>query len=77
MEIGSLGASQCFDKGGSGDPFFTLDQFLLTDGAVVLSGCSCAFCNEASWTRCTHVITVVALVEALSALDAQDDDDVL
>ena len=55
----------------------SLDQFLLTDGAVVLSGCSCAFCNEASWTRCTHVITVVALVEALSALDAQDDDDVL
>ena len=57
--------------------YFPVDCLLLTDGAIVLAGCSCAFCNEASWTRCTHVITVVALVEALSALDAQDDDGVL
>ena len=60
-----------------GYDFDPVGGLLLTDGAVVLSGCSCAFCNEASWTRCTQVITVVALVEALGALDAQDDDDVL
>ena len=27
LEIGSLAASQSFDEGGSGDPFFTLISF--------------------------------------------------